>query len=182
MNVPSHSLTVQHNGRAVVLTSDIQVSEAWDPASGTTPPAFHKFLAIWDTGASNTVITQNVANALGLSPTGKVLTSTANGNRLADTYLVNVRLPNAVGFPGVRVTEGTLSGGADVLIGMDIIGMGDFSVTCADGRTCMSFRMPSIKRIDYVEEHNKNQPKLELSPEDVRRERNRLKRQRQGRK
>ncbi|MCY7409416.1 MAG: SEC-C domain-containing protein [Chitinophagales bacterium] len=33
---------------------------------------------------------------------------------------------------------------------MDIIAMGDFSITNLDGNTCMSFRMPSLHEIDYV--------------------------------
>ena len=37
----------------------------------------------------------------------------------------------------------------DVLIGMDVIGTGDFAVTHADGRTCMSFQMPSRRRIHF---------------------------------
>ena len=157
--IPSSSLTVSFGGRVLVLSSDIEISEAWDPSSNTTAPQMHKFKAIWDTGATNTVINQSVADRVGLRPTGKTTTSTVNGQRLADTFLVNVRLPNGVGFKGLRVTEGTVTGG-EVLIGMDIIGTGDFSVTCADGITCMSFRVPSIKKIDYVAEHDKNQPKV----------------------
>ena len=37
---------------------------------------------------------------------------------------------------------------------MDIIGLGDFSITHCDGRTCMSFRLPSQERIDYVPQTN----------------------------
>jgi hypothetical protein len=38
---------------------------------------------------------------------------------------------------------------ADVLIGMDIIGEGDFAVTHQDGKTTFSFRVPSLKTIDF---------------------------------
>jgi hypothetical protein len=32
---------------------------------------------------------------------------------------------------------------------MDIIGLGDFSITNFEGRMCMSFRFPSKHEIDY---------------------------------
>jgi hypothetical protein len=60
-------------------------------------------------------------------------------------------LPNQVAFPFVKVTEGVLSG-FDLLIGMDIITMGDFSITNVGGKTTFSFRVPSVKEIDFVSE------------------------------
>ena len=71
--------------------------------------------------------------------------------QLAETYLVNIALPNKVIFHSVRVTKGQIRDG-DVLIGMDIIGMGDFSVTNSGGITKFSYRTPSIEHIDYVEQ------------------------------
>lgn len=77
-----------------------------------------------------------------------------HGERSAETYLVSIALPNRVIFHGVRVTKGELPD-AKVLIGMDIIGMGDFSVTNSEGITKFSYRTPSIAHIDYVEQANK---------------------------
>ena len=37
-----------------------------------------------------------------------------------------------------------------VLIGMDVITQGDFAVSCKDGRTQFTFRMPSIEHADYA--------------------------------
>jgi hypothetical protein len=71
------------------------------------------------------------------------------------TYLINISLPNSTGIAGLRVTEGDLVGGIDGLVGMDIITTGDFSITNCEGKTCISFRIPSIATIDYVEEANK---------------------------
>jgi hypothetical protein len=76
-----------------------------------------------------------------------------HGEEDAETYLVNISLPNQVIFPGIRVTKGKFRG-ADVLIGMDIIASGDFSVTNCDGFTTFSYRHPSIKHVDYVKEAN----------------------------
>lgn len=70
-----------------------------------------------------------------------------------ETYLVGIWLPNQVVFTQVRVTKAEAILGAEVLIGMDIIAMGDFSVTNFKGITKFSYRTPSMNHIDYVEEH-----------------------------
>jgi len=38
---------------------------------------------------------------------------------------------------------------------MDIISMGDFSISSKNGITCFSFRVPSIVETDFVKEFNK---------------------------
>lgn len=71
------------------------------------------------------------------------------------TYIIDLGLPNGVVIQGLNVTDTTqLTGGIDALIGMDVIGMGDFSITNYQGKTCMSFRLPSLHEIDYVENLN----------------------------
>lgn len=64
-------------------------------------------------------------------------------------YFVSIELPNALQFTEVEVTVGTF-GDFDVLIGMDIITMGDLAITNLDGRTTFSFRVPSLVRIDFA--------------------------------
>lgn len=75
---------------------------------------------------------------------------TAGGVVPTETYVVNIMLPNGVGFANVTVTRGLLSDGADVLIGMDIITRGDFAITNKDGNTVFSFRFPSQTAIDFA--------------------------------
>lgn len=107
--------------------------------------------AIWDTGASATAITKKVVDDLGLVPTGVTNVHTAAGEVIQNTYIINVGLPNGVVIQGIIATEvPALSGGCDALIGMDIIGFGDFSVTNFGNTTCMSFRIPSLHEIDYA--------------------------------
>jgi hypothetical protein len=64
-------------------------------------------------------------------------------------------LPNAIAFQQhsfIEVDEisGEKDGPADLLIGMDIIGQGDFAVTVEQGRTLFSFRFPSYRSINFV--------------------------------
>jgi gag-polyprotein putative aspartyl protease len=107
--------------------------------------------AIWDTGATATVITDNVVRSLGLIPTGMSNVNTANGPAIQNTYIIDVVLPTGITVKDVTVTGAmALSGGCEVLIGMDIITIGDLSITNHKGITCMSFRIPSLHEIDYV--------------------------------
>lgn len=42
----------------------------------------------------------------------------------------------------------------NMIIGMDVISMGDLAITNYNGQIFLTFRVPSIDRIDYVEEIN----------------------------
>lgn len=136
-----------------VLKNNVLVHQAFDPNGQKVPPGFD-FVALWDTGATNTVITQNVVDACGLSPVNYATVFHANGSCLAEVYLVAIMLPNGAGFSSVRVTKGDLSG-EDLLIGMDIIGAGDFAVSNANGKTVFTYRSPSVARIDFWAEIKK---------------------------
>lgn len=127
------------------------------PAPGIAAPPPQPFVAIWDTGAQCSVITAAVAVACGLAPTGVTnVIGVHGGAKQCFTYLVNIRLLNGVEVRDVRVAEGQLLGGVhgDVLIGMDIITLGDFSITNKGGNTWFSFRTPSQLSTDYVADHN----------------------------
>lgn len=151
----SESFTVTSNGGLLrVLKTQCAVSEAFDPdTTDVLPPELKMFEAIWDTGATGSVITQRVVDGCKLSPIGMVEVHGVNGKHMAEVYLVNIGLPNTVGISGLRVTKGNLAPGVDVLIGMDIIQHGDFAVTNHNGRTVFSFRLPSERHIDFVKEH-----------------------------
>ena len=109
--------------------------------------------ALWDTGATNCVLTKSTAQALNLKPISKVTVNHAKGSSLENVYLVNLYLPNGLVIPGVQVSE-CEDGQFGVIIGMDIITMGDFSITNVGGITTVSFRIPSLETVDYVHEEN----------------------------
>ncbi len=150
----SRSFTsVSTGGLLGVLKNRCAISQAFDPAAGGPAPAVVEFDAIWDTGATNSVITQDVVDGCGLAPIGMVQTYGVHGSELAEVYLVNIYLPNHVAFGSIRVTKGILVD-AQILIGMDLISQGDFAVTNFQGLTKFSFRVPSMRHIDFVQEHN----------------------------
>lgn len=151
-----HCFTVKSDGRANVLTSPVKISSAF-PLDGLTGQYsidqidHQDCVAIWDTGATGTVITEKVVQGCGLKPIGRRRVHTASGQSEVNVYLVHVFLPNRVMVPNVQATEGKIAN-AEVLIGMDIIGTGDFAVTNKDNKTAFSFRFPSKDCIDFVEQ------------------------------
>jgi hypothetical protein len=78
----------------------------------------------------------------------------AAGTSIENTYLVDIFLPNKIRIRDVDVTEcAEQAGNFGVIIGMDVITLGDFAITNVGGKSIVSFRYPSIKTIDYVEEN-----------------------------
>lgn len=142
------SFTISYGGKSNVLQSNVTVQAVFDSDSPPDDPP-KPFKAIWDTGATNSAITQNVIDQCRLESTGITDVHTAQGSHRTETYLVCITLPNGVRFPNLRATKGILRD-CDVLVGMDIIGQGDFAVTNKDGNTVFSFRIPSLETIDFV--------------------------------
>lgn len=141
------SFTVNSDGIMNVLPTPVGIAPMFSP-DASKKPEVKQFNAIWDTGATGTAITEDVVKKCKLKPIGKVQVNTANGVRESNVYKINVALPNRVMILGVRATDTSVHG-ADVLIGMDIIGTGDFAVTNFKGKTTMSFRIPSVGKIDF---------------------------------
>ena len=65
-----HAFRTVYSGVVRELITDVTIAL---PSSTHPGPSkeFKNFLALWDTGASNSVIAKNVVNAVGLTPTGK---------------------------------------------------------------------------------------------------------------
>ena len=115
------------------------------------PTKFAEVGGLWDTGASGSAITKRIVNLLGLVPTGAAQVQTAGGVFLQNQYTIDLALPNQVIIHGIIATEldGVVGADSDVLIGMDVITLGDFAITNFNGKTCMSFRVPSCEKIDF---------------------------------
>jgi predicted aspartyl protease len=144
------------NGRLSVLITDAWVCSAFDPAStpAANRPPMMPFKGLWDTGATGCVVTQNVVNACGLKAyTMRKMKGAYGAVTDREAYLVNLRLLNGVEIPNTTVTHGDLQG-FDILLGMDIITLGDFAITNEGGNTLFSFRIPSCHTIDYVKQAN----------------------------
>jgi len=112
-------------------------------------------LGVWDTGAESSVLRQDIVTLLGLKQRGFKTIIGVTGQSVRQTYFANLKLNNQDISLDMEIT-GVDSFSSDpkeaMLIGMDVIQQGDFSISNFGGHTVMSFRRPSQKKIDYCEE------------------------------
>lgn len=154
----SHCFSIKAEQINRVLVMDIAISQIEESKS------IIQTKAIWDTGASSTVITKEIFDQLKLTQFGVATVSTASvSNVTQPTYLVDVYLKPDVRIQGLEVTVGVIAAehGINCLIGMDIITLGDFSITNLDNKTCMSFRLPSQHEVDFVQTFNRQKRVIE---------------------
>lgn len=143
-------LTIDYGKRVYSIETTCKVSMHHDVVrfGNEAHPVFHEYNAIWDTGAVRTVISSKVVAELELQPRGKVEMYHANGVSYVNTYFVNLLLPNNMEIQILQVMDGNLPD-ADILLGMDVIGLGDFALTAPEGKTLFSFSQPSQYEIDF---------------------------------
>lgn len=141
-----HALTHTPNCLVNCIETPVFLKNPFGPESLNT-------FAIWDTGATNSVVTRSAALELGLIPIQKAIVNGVHGSKEVNVYFVEITLNNDQIKLKIRVTEcDELSADRHTrfLIGMDIIQLGDFVVTNHNARTVMSFRVPSLQPIDFV--------------------------------
>ena len=144
-----HSFTRNYGELRNRLITKCRVSAARSPEGKETASPVLEFDALWDTGATASVITEAVASALELVQEGSSRVFHAQGSAIVPIYFVNLGLPNGVTVEGVKVSQGSFLG-CDVVIGMDIMNQCDFAMTNRNGKTVFSFQMPSVNHIDFV--------------------------------
>ncbi len=149
-NISPRAFTLKSRTRLKALKSEVKISSTTYKKEGNLP-TFRMYYAIWDTGATGSVITKRVADECGLKPYSMIKCHTASGIMTTPVYYVDMILPNDIVAAFIPVSEGLLSPDIDVLIGMDIISHGDFAVTNKDGETMFSFMTPSREHIDFTD-------------------------------
>ncbi len=160
------AFTVRYAARSLRLTSEVEIFPAFLPSQ--SPPQGRKYQAIYDTGATHSSISPKVVAELGLASVGAQNVGVGGGTLTTTVHLVNIGLPNKVMFPMMRLAQIALHGGVDALIGMDILGEGDFAVTHHNGSTTFSFCCPSRRDIDFVAEvNNSNKVPGQISPPKI---------------
>ena len=87
-------------------------------------------------------ITPQMANKLNLVSINRVKVNGIGGYSIADIVRVSIRLPNLIVLNNARISVLNLVKDVDMLIGMDIIQLGDFSISNGAGKTLFTFVMP----------------------------------------
>ena len=144
------AFTTYGHGPLSVLKNKVGIT-----ACGDDSQKLKLFQAVWDTGATATVITEKVVSECVLKESGETELHGVLGSETTPTYLVDVFLPNKVRVVEVTVAKAPLTGDSEILVGMDIIGTGDFAVSSYKGKTSFSFRIPSMEQIDFLPPENR---------------------------
>ncbi|MFZ4632796.1 MAG: retroviral-like aspartic protease family protein [Saprospiraceae bacterium] len=112
--------------------------------------------ALWDTGATQSCISDRLAEELGLEVDGFVDVATAMGIVRLSVYTIHLVLPSRLVFNSIQAIGFTYGDDdCDLIIGMDIMTQGDLSLTNMEGRTVFSFRIPSLHVVDFEAEHSR---------------------------
>lgn len=131
-----------------ILNSTIRIakySQKWNESD------FIEIRAIWDTGASSSAISENIVSKLNLHPINLIKVDTANGLHETTTHSITAALPNNMIIPGMTVTKARLGDDLDMLIGMDIIGCGDFIVSTNQEMLSFGFKVPSHELLYFYQ-------------------------------
>ena len=158
MNAPKYSaFTSAYSGIARQLRSNVFISDGLLKPSQEDPEksSAKEYVAIWDTGASMTSISRRVVSELALHEIARNMTNTAAGETETTIHRIHLWLPNRIIIQ--KCLASCIPGltdilGIDMLIGMDIISKGDITISNYQGKTVLSFRMPSVGITDYVKE------------------------------
>jgi predicted aspartyl protease len=150
----SQAFTIKANGLISRIRTPVSIRQSFDYCQTFNLRSDQvDVAALWDTGASLSSISQGLAAKLGLSKVDRETVAGFGGYQVANIDIVDILLPNQVVIPNVRVAEFFDNGKFDVIVGMDIITLGDFSITNHGGLSVVSFRMPpGNKHTDYVAE------------------------------
>jgi len=106
--------------------------------------------ALWDTGATGSLISSRVVKSLGLSSIGKSGVSGYNNSMdVKETYLVHIGMPTGDVVTNILAMECADNDDYDVILGMDVICNGDFAISNLAGKTTFSFRIPSQQEIVF---------------------------------
>lgn len=103
------------------------------------PPA--RVIALWDTGAYSSAVSERVVDSLGLKPIAYVRACGVSGWYDSPVFKVDLQLPNRIKITGLHVSLGKMVA-ADMLIGMDVMSMSDFKFT-NKGETILTICTPS---------------------------------------
>lgn len=156
-SVKVNQITVSYDAVVDKIITSVSIlknhDSSIDSASNAHPFETH---ALWDTGSACSSITLRAARALEIISKGDAEVVHMKGRDLSRTYLIDLILPDTMLIEKRLVTEFENEvGDFDLLIGMDIISMGDLSITNFNQRTVMTFRIPSLGTIDFITDRKK---------------------------
>ncbi len=126
---PENVFTSAYPGLSRRLINEVIVQ--WPSRDGLIPVPSIKVLALWDPPGADG------SRSRGATPTD------------FPNYDVSILLPGGLLIDTEVTCADLTTGQFSCLIGMDVIGKGDFAVSNFQGKTVFSFRYPSMEMIDF---------------------------------
>ena len=106
---------------------------------------------LWDTGATHSCLSPKIVKELGLKTIDTIIVHGVNSSKIADVVIASIGLANGLFLADRRFSVSEIPG-TDILIGMDIIMMGDFAISNGGGKTQFSFVIPPFEnKISFTE-------------------------------
>lgn len=102
--------------------------------------------AIWDTGATGTMISSATAKKAGLISSGVTQISGVHGAQSSKTYTVDIVFGNDFSIPHIKVAEASDMAGFDLLVGMDVIAKGIMLLDGTSGKLRVKFQYPAADK------------------------------------
>ncbi|MFZ4382597.1 MAG: retropepsin-like aspartic protease [Sandarakinorhabdus sp.] len=120
----------RHNGRQIL--TEIFVAPLFNPAH----PTFESGVALIDTGATASLISQSIARRLQLPPRAKRQMITARGSEMVTQYRFRLGFPSNLDVALPYLLDAEFIGSElnaqtkfDVIVGMDVLSMCDFQMS-----------------------------------------------------
>ena len=131
INIPLNSSKIMFNAEVSKFTTDGE-------------PDFKTFSAIIDTGATITCVSPSIAAKLGLEQIGLMrVAGVHNSTEDCPLYSAEIRLDGGIVLD--QSVVGAKPAGSDILIGMDLLSRGDFSLSHnKNGEMIFSFIYPPL--------------------------------------
>ena len=106
--------------------------------------------ALWDTGASMSAITPEIQKQLRAVPIDRKEIAGVHNTEEVDIVSLTLELPNSVVKKTIRVAVCNITSKTGVILGMDIISLGDFALSNGGEQTLLSFAVPPFQeKIDF---------------------------------
>jgi hypothetical protein len=93
--IECHTLFVDYGYRAREIVTSSKIGPSC-PGERTFSPYPQEFLALWDTVAARTTITEDLARKIGLCKINEAMVVGVTGSASCNTYLIALALPNGI--------------------------------------------------------------------------------------
>ena len=97
--------------------------------------------ALWDTGATHCQVTPELAKKMGLQSLGKLDCGTAGGSRISNLYQLGLVISREIYFRKLYFGESDGGGRFDIIIGMNALQVGTFTLEGEGERRTMRFEV-----------------------------------------